>query len=125
MPMQATAVWTTSPPRWWPVGFASTAATVRMRTVDDDRDREAAVSTPQEQGFAEAFVELSDTLVADYDVVEFLHLLTKLCVDLLGVRAAGIMIADQRGSLRVVASPSRAGASAGARRGGIRRGALR
>lgn len=64
------------------------------------------MSTPEEQSLAEAFVELSDTLVADYDVVEFLHLLARRCVDLLGVRAAGIMVADQRGALRVMASSS-------------------
>jgi anti-sigma regulatory factor (Ser/Thr protein kinase) len=54
----------------------------------------------------EAFADLSDRLVADFDIVEFLHLLCGRCVDLLDVRAAGIMIADQRGSLRVMASSS-------------------
>jgi anti-sigma regulatory factor (Ser/Thr protein kinase)/GAF domain-containing protein len=74
---------------------------------DDDRDREAAaVSRSHEQTLAEAFVELSDTLVADFDVVEFLHLLARRCVELLGVPAAGIMVADQRGALRVMASSS-------------------
>jgi anti-sigma regulatory factor (Ser/Thr protein kinase)/GAF domain-containing protein len=77
-----------------------------MQTSRDDRDREAAVSTTEEQTLAEAFVDLSDTLVADYDVVDFLHLLAQRCVDLTPVQAAGIMVGDQRGALRVMASSS-------------------
>jgi GAF domain-containing protein len=55
---------------------------------------------------AEAFVALADTLVDDFDVVELLHNLTRSCVDLLGVTAAGILLDDQRGHLTVVASSS-------------------
>lgn len=32
-----------------------------------------------------AFVELADTLVEAYDVIEFLHLLTERCIALLSV----------------------------------------
>lgn len=60
----------------------------------------------REQLLAETFVELADTLVADFDVVDFLHGLADRCVQLLAVDAAGLMLADQRGSLRVVASSS-------------------
>jgi transcriptional regulator with GAF, ATPase, and Fis domain len=60
----------------------------------------------REQLLAATFVELADTLVADFDVVEFLHGLAEACVRLLEVDAAGLMLADQRGSLRVVASSS-------------------
>jgi transcriptional regulator with GAF, ATPase, and Fis domain len=60
----------------------------------------------REQLLAETFVELADTLVADFDVVEFLHGLADHCVRLLAVDAAGLMLADQRGSLRVIASSS-------------------
>ena len=58
----------------------------------------------REQMLAAAFVEVADTLVADFDVVDFLHGLADRCVRLLAVDAAGLMLADQRGSLRVVAS---------------------
>jgi len=59
-----------------------------------------------EQLLAATFVELADTLVADFDVVDFLHGLADRCVRLLDVDAAGLMLADQRGSLRVIASSS-------------------
>ncbi|MGH3906890.1 MAG: GAF and ANTAR domain-containing protein [Pseudonocardiaceae bacterium] len=55
---------------------------------------------------AEAFVALADTLVADFDVIDLLHRLAADCVDLLTVAAAGLLLSDQRGNLRVVASSS-------------------
>ncbi len=60
----------------------------------------------REQSLARAFVELADTLVADFDVVDLLHVLANRCVELLGVQAAGLMLADQRGQLRLMASSS-------------------
>lgn len=60
----------------------------------------------REQGVAAAFVELADTLVDDFDVIDFLHQLTVRCVDLLEVQAAGIMMTDQRGGLQVLAASS-------------------
>jgi transcriptional regulator with GAF, ATPase, and Fis domain len=60
----------------------------------------------REQMLAATFVELADTLVAGFDVVDFLHGLADRCVRLLAVDAAGLMLADQRGSLRVIASSS-------------------
>src|ERR1700730_9669240 len=47
-------------------------------------------------------VELADTLVNDFDVVEFLHTLATRCVALFDVDAAGIMLAAERGALGVV-----------------------
>ena len=57
-----------------------------------------------EQQLAEAFVEMADTLVDDFDLMDFLHLLTDRCVGLLDVSAAGLLLTDQRGALRVVAA---------------------
>jgi transcriptional regulator with GAF, ATPase, and Fis domain len=65
-----------------------------------------SMSQDREQMLAATFVELADTLVADFDVADFLHGLANRCVRLLGVDAAGLMLADQRGSLRVIASSS-------------------
>ena len=53
-------------------------------------------------------VELADTLVADFDVVELLTLLTDRCVEVLGVGAAGLMLIGPDGDLRVLASSSEA-----------------
>src|SRR5579859_2784995 len=60
----------------------------------------------RERRLADAFVALADTLVADFDVVALFTDLTGRCVDLLDVSAAGLMLADPRGRLRVVASSS-------------------
>ena len=58
----------------------------------------------REQALAKAFVTLADTLVADYDVIEMLHQLTIVCVDLLEVDAAGLLLSDQRGALQMAAA---------------------
>ncbi|RAS65925.1 GAF domain-containing protein [Lentzea atacamensis] len=61
------------------------------------------------ENLAETFVELADTLVADFDPVEFMHLLTDRCVTTLEVDAAGILLVDHHGELQVVgASTDRA-----------------
>jgi GAF domain-containing protein len=60
----------------------------------------------REQLLVETFVTLADTLVDDYDVIDFLQALAEGCVDLLDVTAAGIMLADPHGSLRHAACSS-------------------
>jgi transcriptional regulator with GAF, ATPase, and Fis domain len=57
---------------------------------------------------SDTFVELTDTMVAGFDVIEFLHVLTDRSVQLLDVDAAGLLLADPRGELRVVAASSEA-----------------
>jgi hypothetical protein len=58
----------------------------------------------RERRLAETFVELADTLIDDFDVIDFLQVLAVRCVELLGVGAAGIMLAGQGGSLMTVAA---------------------
>jgi GAF domain-containing protein len=59
-----------------------------------------------EERLAETFVEFADTLVDEFDLVEFLQRLVERCVELLDVSAAGLMLADYGGRLRVMASSS-------------------
>src|ERR1700753_2193853 len=60
------------------------------------------------QLLSETFVELTDTMVADFDVIDFLHVLTTRSAELLDVSAAGLLLGDPRGELRVVAASSEA-----------------
>jgi transcriptional regulator with GAF, ATPase, and Fis domain len=59
-----------------------------------------------EPQFTDVLVEMADTLVDDFDLMDFLHVLTNRCVSLLGVSAAGLLLTDQRGALRLVAASS-------------------
>ncbi|HYH32348.1 MAG TPA: GAF and ANTAR domain-containing protein [Pseudonocardia sp.] len=55
---------------------------------------------------AGALVEFADTLVAEFDIVEFLQRLTDRCVELLPVDAAGLVLADTAGRSQVLAATS-------------------
>ncbi len=60
----------------------------------------------REQRIVETFVELANTMVDEFDVIEFLHRLTERCVELLDCAEAGLLLADAGGVLRVMASSS-------------------
>ncbi len=64
----------------------------------------AFMAATVDERLAQTFVELADTLVAGYDLMDFLHTLTERCVELLDVNAAGLLLADGRGALRLVAA---------------------
>ena len=51
---------------------------------------------------ANTFVEILDTIVNDFDVIDVLTRLTSICVDLLNIKAAGILLST------TTASPSAA-----------------
>jgi len=57
---------------------------------------------------SDTFVDLADTMVADFDVIDFLHMLTDRSVALLAASAAGVVLADPRGELRLAAASSEA-----------------
>jgi GAF domain-containing protein len=60
----------------------------------------------REQRIIETFVKLADTIVDDFDVVEFLHGLAEHCVELLDCSEAGLLLANTSGALQVMASSS-------------------
>jgi len=61
----------------------------------------AVVSTER---LADVLVEVADKLVDDYDVIEFLQLVTNRTAELIGASDVGLLLADQRGRLQFVAA---------------------
>lgn len=64
------------------------------------------MSIEREQRLAQTFVALSDTLVDDFDVLDFLTLLAERAAELLDVTAAGVILSDQRGGWHPTAASS-------------------
>lgn len=62
--------------------------------------------TEQTELLAATFVELADSLVDDFDVVDLLHNLGDRCVELFDASAAGMLLADADGTLRLMAATS-------------------
>ena len=62
--------------------------------------------TPREARVLDAVVSLVDSLLDDFDVVDLLTELTERCADLLDVGAAGFLLADPLGQLRLLAATS-------------------
>lgn len=60
----------------------------------------------REHEIIRAFVDLSNELVDEYDLVEMLSQLTAHCASLLDVSSAGLLLADGRGRLHLMASSS-------------------
>jgi hypothetical protein len=95
---------------------AGAAGYVRPSEVARTRDTASVLSTlpvtsqngapMRSDELAGALVEFADTLVADFDIVEFLQRLTDRCVELLPVDAAGLVLADTEGRPQVLAATS-------------------
>ncbi|MFC4534867.1 GAF and ANTAR domain-containing protein [Sphaerisporangium dianthi] len=64
------------------------------------------MNTSQNKLARQTFVELADTLVTDYDVIDFLDFLAHRVVDLLAVTACGVLVADHHGTLNLLAASS-------------------
>jgi len=62
------------------------------------------IATSRERRLVETFVELADTLVEDFDVVEFFSSLTERVVELGMASEAGILLVDEAGDLQFVAA---------------------
>lgn len=61
---------------------------------------------PRETQVLGAVVTLVDTLLDDFDVVDLLTQLTESCTQVLDVHAAGLMLANPRGELHLMATTS-------------------
>lgn len=70
------------------------------------REVDEVMELKPEQRLAQVFVELADTLVDEFDALDFLSTLADRSVELLGADAAGVIVRDDHGSLHVVASTS-------------------
>ena len=53
---------------------------------------------------AEVFVEVADTLVDDFDVIEFLEVLTRHTAEVSDAASAGLLLADPHGQLQYMAA---------------------
>ncbi len=62
----------------------------------------------REQRLARTFVDLADSLVDRFDVVDLLTLLSERCVELLPVSAAGLLLGDGTAALRLMAATNEA-----------------
>jgi transcriptional regulator with GAF, ATPase, and Fis domain len=58
----------------------------------------------RDEWLAQTFIELADTLVADFDLIEFLSMLAERCVELLGSVEVGLLLASPPDGLQVMAS---------------------
>jgi GAF domain-containing protein len=55
------------------------------------------------------FVEITDTLVGDFDILDFYHNLTKQAAAVSGASAAGLVLSDHRGRVRYVGASNESG----------------
>lgn len=62
----------------------------------------------REQRLSTTFVELADSMVEDFDVVDLMTLLTERCVELFDAAAAGLLLGDAAGGLHVMAATDEA-----------------
>ncbi|MFI9558025.1 ANTAR domain-containing protein [Nonomuraea endophytica] len=62
------------------------------------------MSTLDDRRLRDTFVELADTLVDDYDAIDFVGTLSERVVELLDVAACGVMLADHHGAVNVLAA---------------------
>ncbi|GAA4934380.1 GAF and ANTAR domain-containing protein [Actinoplanes utahensis] len=60
------------------------------------------MSTVSTERLATIFVEAADTLVDEFDLFDFLHMLTERACGLVGAAAAGLALADEHGRLGFV-----------------------
>ncbi|HEY3436144.1 MAG TPA: GAF and ANTAR domain-containing protein [Actinotalea sp.] len=66
------------------------------------------MATVSAERLAEVFVEVSDTLVSHFDIIEFLQMVTSRTAELIDAAAVGVLLADQHGELQFMAASDEA-----------------
>ena len=61
------------------------------------------MTTVSAQRLARVFVEVSDTLVDEFDLLDFLHMLTLRTAEVADAAVVGLVLADRRGALQFMA----------------------
>ena len=64
------------------------------------------MKTVSTERLANLFVEIADTLVDEFDLMDFLHMLTVRVAELVDAAAVGLLLADLQGQLRFMAASS-------------------
>jgi len=64
--------------------------------------------TVSRERLAEVFVEMADTLVDDFDLIEFLQMVAVRTAELIDVSAVGLLLADHHGQLQFMAASDEA-----------------
>ncbi len=62
------------------------------------------MTTIPAERLADVFVQVADTLVDEFDLIEFLQMLTGRAAELVDASAAGLLLADQQGNLQFMAA---------------------
>ncbi len=62
------------------------------------------MSTIATERLAEVFVDVADTLVDEFDLIEFLQMVTSRTAELTSASAAGLLLADPQGNLQFMAA---------------------
>ena len=62
------------------------------------------MTTVSAERLSEIFVEVADTLVDEFDIIEFLHMVADRVAGLVDARSVGMLLADQRGQLQFMAA---------------------
>ena len=62
------------------------------------------MTTVSAERLARVFVEVADTLVDEFDLIDFMHMLAERTADLVGASAVGLLLADQHGRLEFLAA---------------------
>ncbi|MCB5178768.1 GAF and ANTAR domain-containing protein [Streptomyces antimicrobicus] len=68
------------------------------------RDGKQAIEMTREQRLARAFVRLADTLAPGFDPLRLFDELVSQCIALLDADAGGVLVADARGGMRIMAA---------------------